>query len=636
MAAGPLAEPAACVLTPKFEINMGFKIKRTLGVLALVLFAPAWALGADEPSNGIVNLNFPDENRPLTVRISNAHSRAYRWAPGERVYLTAFSKQGEARQGLRDAQGQELWGVTLDGNAEGSAKIFFDEKSYTGPVEILANGELLPEEPAESGISVGRFTEKIHEYRFDDGTHLKVHFTDQSISSSGASEDLPSSVMDAAVMAYQTITQFEGFNTPGYAFAAPDKGFAYDPDQTIDIYLGNASGANGYEKLGPKNKMFKDAPCFDTVKSGPTSYDAVILLPANYHEFIRNWEKINPSPLGKRNVHVDLRGTLIHEMLHVILFYYNKNLNKAGENEEPLLGPAVPQDQRLDWYVEGLARYFETFAGARHDFYSQGFKQTLPDKIRFSRGGSNYYMRYPDQAFTQLRYENALFWRFVDHEFGMTAIEEISRDFRGSRADFKKTLEKVTGEPFESLLGRFAAAVLFSDFGLKEDAAYLNEIAKTRFLLRTDGFYLLDGQGKEKHLGSTAATDWIGSWENSGKSFGEPSAAGDTSEKADVSGWATDFVEISCELGVSRMPDLSLRHEGAGQPLMAQTFVYTKGGSILHSAPAMVGRGSVKPLGLPSLLISNSIVSPDAEKIVILITNTDPSLSAAYEFSTRE
>lgn len=511
--------------------------------------------------------------------------------------------------------------------------VFAAEPSLGGVVNLN-----FPEESTQPEAAAGNETEKVHEYRFADGTRIKVHFTDQTLKTSGASEDFPSSVMDAAVMAYQTITQFEGFDTPGFAFASPNKNYAYDPDQTIDIYLGNPSGSNTYESLGWKNKLFKDAPCFDTKKDGPAQYDALILLPSNYHEFIRNWEKINPSPLGKRNVHVDLRGTLIHEMLHVILFYYNKNLNKAQESEEPVqvIESPEPRSQHLDWYVEGLARYFETFAGARHDFYSQGFKQTLPDKIRFSRGGSNYFMRYPDQAFTQLRYENALFWRFIDYQFGMSAIEQLSRTFRGDQNDFKRSLESVTGESFESLLERFAASVLLSDFGLKEDILHLNEIAKTRFLLRESGFYLLDGEGHEKYLGNSAATDWVGAWESVHKSFGEPSVAGDNSEEADVSGWATDFVELTPDPALSSMPKVSARHRGEGLPLAVQLFVYTKGGSTIQSGSVSVTRSSTKDLGLADLLKTNRLGPADIEKIMILVTNTDPAITAPYEFLTQE
>ena len=461
----------------------------------------------------------------------------------------------------------------------------------------------------------------IQEYRFQDGVEIKVHFNDP------ASEEFASSVLDAAVSAYQTLTEFQGFNTPGYSFSSPDYLYAYDPDRTIDVYLGRPEDENTFEELGVKNKLFRDAPCFDTRQTGSARYEAMIFLPANYDEFIRNWEKINPSSLGKRNVHVDLRGTLIHEMTHVIMFYYNRNLDKAGE--------APASGSRLDWYVEGLARYFETFAGARHDFFSQGFKQTLPDKIRFSRGGSNYFMRYPDQAFTELRYENALFWRFIDMRFGVSTIEELSRRLRDRGGDFKKALEEVTGSDFNSLLSEYAAAVLLGDFNLKEDSAYLNEIATTQLWLEGGELYLRDGYDGKQALGKTCRTDWIGKWEDVRAAFGEAPAAGDATDAADVSSLATDYISVHFA-GSSKTPELLLRHLGQGHPLTIQLFAFTKGGSILRVEPLFIAQGSAKKLGLPSWLSARSLKLSDVDKLVIAITNTDPKESIPYELRIQD
>ncbi len=589
-------------------------------------------------SNALVDLTFSDKSQPLVVYISPEHSRAYGWKAGQKISISAQVERNGQKEKLRDAQGKDSWELVLNAFNEATGQIYFDRNVFSGALEILANGEMLPEQPSNSGIPAGRLIEKVREYQFDDGAKIKVHFTDQALKQAGAPDDFTADVLSAAVTAYQTITEFEGFRSTGYAFASADKNFAYDPDRTIDIYLGSAAGANGFEKLGTKNQLFKDAPCFDTIKTGPSQYEAVILLPANYHEFIRNWEKINPSPLGKRNIEVDLRGTLIHEMLHVIIFYYNKNLNKATDNDSAEVGVDVSggRSKHLDWYVEGLARYFETLAGARHDFYSQGFKQMLPDKIRFSRGGSNYFMRYPDQAFINLRYENALFWRFIHYRFGMEAIESMSRNFRGHHDDFKKILERATGERFELILKQFASAVLFSDFGLKEDSRYLNEIAKTRLTLRQDGFYLFDGSGHKKYLGRKAATDWIGQWADAKADFGQPSVAGDSTEEADVSGWATDFVQMNFESSQKQIHGLGIRHVGAGPPLHVQVFLYTRGGSILENTDILVPGGSGESLGLEQLLKKNNLNFEDMDKAVILITNTDPENPVFYEFFIEE
>ena len=315
----------------------------------------------------------------------------------------------------------------------------------------------------------------VAERRLSDGVWIKVHFNAQQLTQYGVGEDFPYQVLDAASSAYELITGARGFNTQGFTFSKADRKYAYDPDQTIDIYLGAPEGENSYPALGSKNRMFRDAPCFDILQESATRYQAVILLPVNYREFIENWEKINPSPMGERDIRTDLRGTLTHEMLHVILFYYNKNLNKSAGSME---NAGAPRDD-LDWYVEGLARYFETLAGARHDFYSQGFKQMLPNKVRFSRGGANYFMRYPDQPFTHLRYENALFWRFIEQRHGMGAIERLSRLLR-HRTGFKSALEEVTGRSFERLLKEYAVSVIQKDFNLKKESGFLNDVARTR------------------------------------------------------------------------------------------------------------------------------------------------------------
>ncbi len=474
-------------------------------------------------------------------------------------------------------------------------------------------------------------TEKINQYQFEDGVKLKVHYTEQSLEAAGAQVDFPSQVLDAAVMAYQTITQFQGFNTPGYSFAAPDMKYAFDPDKTIDIYLGQPTGENHFEGLGNRNQMFRDAPCFDTIQLSDTQYQAIILLPTNYREFIKNWERINPSSLGKRNIHVDLRGTLIHEMLHVVVFYYNKNLNKSSHESGT---EAAAKD--LDWYVEGLARYFETFAGARHDFFSQGFKQTFADKIRFSRGGSNYFMRYPDQPFIGLRYENAIFWRFMDYRYGMGAIEALSRYFRKDNTHFKEALEKVTGQPFDELLKKFALSVLLKDFGLKEDESYLNAVAKTQLRIHGGTFYLVDGYGNEKLLGKKCQTDWIGSWEGLRANFNEPSLGGDSTEEADVSGWATDFYEIKLGGATPELPRLKFSHHGSGEPLYLQVLCFSKGGARIYlDLPGLIHQHSTL-VDLKKLIAQNALETSDIDKIYFLVTNSDPKLSAPYEMEIKD
>lgn len=504
-------------------------------------------------------------------------------------------------------------------------------------VLVLLSGT--PRAPQAADGIAEKTLEKTREYQFGDGVILKVHFTDEILEESREDIYFVKEVLDAAVFAYQMITQFQGFSSPGFSFASSNKSYAYDPDRAIDIYLGHPDDNKSYRSHGFGHISFKDAPCFDTVKVAENQYQAVILLPSKYREFISNWEKINPSPLGARHVGADLRGTLIHEMLHVILFYYNKNLNKdPGSPSDSDKTQEMPRSKRIDWYVEGLARYFETFAGARHDFFSQGFKQTLPDKIRFSRGGSNYFMRYPDQAFTELRYENALFWRFVDYRYGMPAIEKLSRNLRGVRqTDFRSALEEVTKSSFNELLKSFAAAILFKDFGLKGDTRYLKDIARTHLVYREGQLFLRDGFGEEKPLGSNSRTDWIGEWDDQRAAFGELSVAGDDTEKSDVSGWATDFYQIDITGDPASLPWLGLSQGSEGQPLAVQAFIVSKGGSVfrMEMSRPKPGSGEAGGLALNHEIEKEGLQPKDIDKIYLLITNTDPTALVSYEIVTK-
>lgn len=398
-----------------------------------------------------------------------------------------------------------------------------------------------------------------HEHRFRDGAAVKVHYNPSDLRGAGESELFAAQVLKSAVRAYRVIVEEMGFSTPGYSFSEPNPDYAHDPDRTIDIYLG--SGA-----------VFKDAPCFDTVRISDAAAHAVILLPAGYREFIKRWERINPSPLGPRDIYTDLQGTLIHEMLHAVLFYYNRNLRRDGAQDPS-------SDLKTDWYVEGLARYFETLAGAKHDFYSQGFKQTLPDKVRFSRGGSNYFLRYPDQAFTDLRYENALFWKYVHDRFGMKAIERLSRRLR--RDASARAMKEEFGVSNASLLSEFAAAALLKSFKMGGESAFLKEIARSRLIFRRGNFFLLDGNGTEKKLGPVCRTDWVGLWSGERAAHGWPSVGGDSTDGSDVSPGATDYYEIDFTKSSGRLPVLELRQKEnrVTNRLGLQAFVFYDDGS---------------------------------------------------------
>lgn len=612
--------------------------KATIGIITglVAILLPASAYSADLIAPNSVytelNLSAPMDSQPIHIQIQKDQSESLRLKARQEIKVAAYVERvNGSKAPLVDAEGKSAWSVVLNGNKEAELFIYPDASVFSGRLVVTINGKKLIGGSPKFSETFGKTLEKVYQWRFQDGATIKVHFTDQILEETSTDPYFPKEVLDAAVLAYQTITQFQGFSTAGYAFASPDESYAYDPDKTIDVFLGNPSETNFFPDHGFGAAAFKDAPCFDTLRISDTAFQAVILLPSNYRAFIKNWEKINPSSLGARNVNTDLRGTLIHEMLHVIIFYYNKNLNRGCA----LNTQGVINIEKVDWYVEGLARYFETLAGARHDFYSQGFKQTLPDKIRFSRGGSNYFMRYPDQAFTDLRYENALFWRFIDEQKGMKAIEWLSRNMRQmDRDNHQVALEQMSGMPMEELLKKFSTAILFKDFNLKEDEGYLKEIARTRLAYNARGFSLKDGYGREEFLGKRCQTDWIGSWENEKAALHAPPVAGDNTLGADVSGWATDFYQIDFSKNLNSLPWLGIKCKLSkipAKPLAAQIILMTRGGSKISREISKIGRSQTQGIALDKVLEEEGLETRDIEKCYVLITNTDPKIGAKYE-----
>ncbi len=604
-----------------------------LAAMSLTVSAHATDLIATNSAYTEMNLSTPAESQPIHIQIQKDQAEALHLRARQEIEVAAYVERVNGTKApLVDADGKSAWKVTLNGNKETELFIYPDASVFSGRLVVTVNGKkLIGGDSPKLNEALGKTLEKVYQWRFEDGVKIKVHFTDQILEETGADAYFPKEVLDAAVLAYQTITQFQGFSTAGYAFAAPDKNYAYDPDKTIDVFLGNADETNLYSNHGFTASGFKDAPCFDTLRVSDTAFQAVILLPSNYRAFIKNWEKINPSSLGPRNINTDLRGTLIHEMLHVIIFYYNKNLNRGCALNAKNAGEL----EKVDWYVEGLARYFETFAGAKHDFYSQGFKQTLPDKIRFSRGGSNYFMRYPDQAFTDLRYENALFWRFIDEQKGMKAIEWLSRNMRQiDHEDSQAALERVSGMPMKQLLKKFSMAILFKDFNLKEDENYLKEIARTRLGYDARGFSLKDGYDQEEFLGKRCRTDWIGSWENEKAALHALPVAGDNTNLSDVSGWATDFYEIDFSKNLKSLPWLGIEcksSKASAKPLTAQIILMTRGGSKITREISKIERSKTEGIALDKVLEEEGLETRDVEKAYLLITNTDPKIPANYE-----
>ncbi len=613
----------------------------------LVLFICAPCSGAEHnaslgpPAGGNVfaaysqvNLSRPERSTPLQIVIKRLQSKNFGWQAGQSLEITAsVKKSGGRTEELRDINGKNAWRLVLDENGEGVLQIDPAPDCFSGSLAVFADKSLIYADTHPTSTSRGLAVEKVYERCMPDGARIRLTYTDQQLDEAGEHAAFAKDAFKAAIFAYQLISRNKGFNASGYSFANPDADYAFDPERTLDIYIGYSESKGAFFWHGFQSALFKDAPYFDTIRLSEKAYHPVIFLPCNYKDFIRNWQTLNPSPLGARAIQHDLRGTLSHEMLHAMLFYYNKNLNREVVAFQGIAAGQDPvRPKEMDWYVEGLARYFETFAGAKHDFYSEGFRQVLADRIRFSRGGINYFMRYPDQPFLKLRYENAIFWKFMDSQFGMRAIEKLSRQLRGKGepAQLRQALEAATGLSTEKLLKLFARCAYTKTLGLEREVKYLKDIACTKLVLRGRTFYITDGFGSIKPLGSRCATDWIGGWDRATASLGESSCAGDSTEEADVNGWATDFCSIRIEDAIEKGQELGIVNKSRNALLGVQAIAGDRPEGRIVKDLGSLRAGEKLTLNTVTDL-GKTEKQQNAQIVTLLITNLDPNETGKYE-----
>jgi hypothetical protein len=268
------------------------KIQKSF-LIVLILLA-ASAVCADSQAAGFstpyteINLSQPQKNQELSIEIPADQTAVYGWKPGESVLVQFYvdKKNGEKIY-LKDIEGNKSWRVQLDKSGAGKLTVKPSPQSFSGRLTVKANNRLIASPTPSFQGNFGKTLEKVQQYTFSDGVTIKVHYTDQMMEESINPELFAREVLDAAVSDYQTITVFKGFSADGYSLANPNYQYAYDPDKTIDIFLGDTSEKTGTIH-GFNAATFKDAPCFDTVKLSNTTYNTVILIPANYTTFIKN------------------------------------------------------------------------------------------------------------------------------------------------------------------------------------------------------------------------------------------------------------------------------------------------------------------------------------------------------------
>jgi len=291
--------------------------------------------------------------------------------------------------------------------------------------------------------------ESVKSCSLQDGATIKVHYRRQDLRSNHAYPDRHADkILEYAKDAYTDIVYNHGFNTPGFTFANPDKNYSYDIDKTIDIFI--RTDAPG-------------APCYDIIKGNGPGYDAIIILPADYKSYLAN--SIS-GDISEAKLYERMKGTLYHELLHVITYSYNKNIMAWYRRHE---GSSYYQGG--DWYVEGLARYYETLAGSYHNFFSRGSVKKKAKKLIVAQDGANFLMEHPSQPLEEARYDYALFWAYIHETYGMDKVEEISRKFRFISKDSMKDqipliITNVLEKDFENVLKDFAVAMYRKDFAI--------------------------------------------------------------------------------------------------------------------------------------------------------------------------
>jgi len=401
------------------------------------------------------------------------------------------------------------------------------------------------------GASLDYADERLKTLTLSDGVTIAAHYYNDELEAFHRNPDkYVESVVKYAAEAYNQIVYVHGFDTPGFSFANPDKDYCYDKDKVIDIYITGDSD---------------DMPYYDIIERKGTAYDAIIMFSAQY-----------------KGDTVSIRGALFHEMLHLIIYSYNKNI-------EPWYRYSQEASCHLggDWYVEGLARYFETVAGSYENFFSEGFVKKQSDRIMIYQGGANYLMNHPSQSLEQARYDYALFWAYIHKKFGMEKIEELSRKMRfisedGLRKEISSVFSKVLNEDFEETLRGFAMAMYLRSFdpAIKEG---LNDI--------------------------------------------KPMSLSDVSRKHEkrINSWASDFIKL--DLSKKGMPSVLSLKKSKGRRHLKMTVMVGYDGNKMARFKDVTLRESDELCRMDL----KEMKSNGVEELILIITNASSDYNATYE-----
>jgi hypothetical protein len=423
-----------------------------IGLISPVFTNQLWAGDANttviESDCIEINLSSPDKTQPVNIHIDGNISRKFRFSPGEKLTIQVYVQSSDGkRHFIRDVQGQRRWELILDNQGRGRVTFLPDKINFTGRLAVLANQKVI-HSPGRLDSGCPAVLEYVRESRFKDGAGIKVHFTSQILQEGNADEQFPQQVLDSARQAYERIVNEFGFNRKGYSFASADKNYAYDGDKTIDIYIGSLGPSDNFYFHSLNWQDFAKAPFYQVRYEGRYRYSAMIAVPADYKAYLK---KASEQFAYSEAVDIfsHLKAAMMHEMLHIITFYYNKNLLSWYK-----FNPLDNRYQGGDWYVEGLARYFETFSGFNGNFYSAS--ADFYQRPGAFRSGQN---------LSESGYDFAVFWKYFHSRFGMETIEKLSYRLRSvqtkgsSNEKAAGIINQVTGISFSEISGDFAEFV---------------------------------------------------------------------------------------------------------------------------------------------------------------------------------
>ncbi len=303
-----------------------------------------------------------------------------------------------------------------------------------------------------SSPNQGLLAQELAQTVMADGVVLKVHLEEDP-----ATKNLlyAQNVLQAACDAYQEIVVRQGFNRDGYTFASASRLFVYDRDKTIDIYIANVEDPFAF--LQPENDL---------------EYKAKIFIPLDYKGYQKKYNIEEPQ--------LELKACLTHELLHIITYFYNRNMQATYQ------GKIALGSDRWDWYTEGLARYFEALVGYRQEFLSCGFRKTCGKRVLVYTGGVNYFLKYPDRPLNRRKYDFALFWQYLHQNYGMDKIEQISFEFRQvdpetcSNREAMQIVARTLGVELKALLRDFSKFVYEISSLPEKKQDGLNEVYLTK------------------------------------------------------------------------------------------------------------------------------------------------------------